>query len=219
MVAIGADRHIVVVLFDQRLAVDALEIGRGEAGRREVAIDRVVVGASGRVDESDSERLVEALAGAVPAKTWDDLTSAVSTDDTELLVLCPHADYEDFILEIGDAELERGRIAEEYVTGGRDVKPFVLLFGCRTAPTADDPAGFASRFMQTGARAVFHSSTDLLNKHSVELARRLASRLVVGMDPPQLLSEAMTAFRRQAVADGYLAGLSIASIGDADWRV
>jgi CHAT domain len=189
------------------------------AGRREVAIDRIVIGASGRVGTTDSAKLVKALAGSVAAKTWKDLTAALSTDDTQLLVLCPHADYEKLILEIGDADLERGRIAKRYVTGGRDVKPFVLLFGCRTAPTADDPAGFASRFMQTGARAVFHSSTDLLNKHAVELARRLASRLVEGMDPPQVLSEAMTAFRRQAVADGYLAGLSIASIGDADWRV
>ena len=105
------------------------------------------------------------------------------------------------------------------MTGGREVKPFVVLFGCRTAPTSDDPGGFATRFMQTGARAVFHSSTDLLNSHAVELAQRLAGRLVNPVDPPEPLSEAMTAFRRRAVADGYLAGLAIAWIGDADWRV
>jgi hypothetical protein len=192
---------------------------RPRAGRRGVRIDRIVVGASGRVDEADSAKLVTALAGAVGAKNWRDLTTALSADDTQLLVLCPHADYEKFILEIGHANLKRGRIAERYVTGGRDVKPFVVLFGCRTAPTSHDPGGFAARFMQTGARAVFHSSTDLLSSHAIELARRLASRLVDGTDPPQLLSEAMTAFRRRAVADGYLAGLAIASIGDADWAV
>lgn len=192
---------------------------RPRAGHRDVSIERIVVGASRRVGTADSKRLVDGLPGAAPAATWADLMTALSTHDTQLLVLCPHADYKKFVLEIGDADLKRGRIAERYVTGGRDVKPFVLLFGCRTAPTADDPAGFASRFMQTGARAVFHSSTDLLNRHAVELARRLARRLAEGMEPPQLLSEAMTAFRRQAVADGYIAGLSIASIGDADWRV
>jgi hypothetical protein len=134
-------------------------------------------------------------------------------------VLCPHADYAKHALEIGNANLERGRIAPRYVTGGREVKPFVVLFGCRTAPTPDDPGGFAAHFQRTGARVVFHSSTDLLNAHAVELARRLASRLADGMHPPQLLSDAMTAFRRRAVADGYLAGLAIAAVGDADWRV
>jgi hypothetical protein len=192
---------------------------RPRAGRRDVAIGRIVFGASGRVSTTDSNRLVKALAGAVNAPTWKEWTQALTIDDTHLLVLCPHADYKKLILEIGNANLDRGRIVERYVTGGREVKPFVVLFGCRTAPTPDDPGGFATRFIQTGARAVFHSSTDLLNRHAVELAGRLARRLVDGMDPPQLLSEAMTAFRRQAVADGYLAGLSIAAIGDADWRV
>jgi hypothetical protein len=192
---------------------------RPRTGRRDVRIDRIVVGASGRVDEVDSAKLVAALAGAVSAKTWKDLTTELSADDTQLLVLCPHTDYEKLVLEIGRTNLTRGRIAARYVTGGRDVKPFVVLFGCRTAPTPDDPGGFAARFIQTGARAVFHSSTDLLSSHAIELASRLASRLVGGVDPPQLLSEAMTAFRRQAVADGYLAGLAIAAIGDADWAL
>jgi hypothetical protein len=192
---------------------------RPRRGRRDVAVTRIVVGASGRVDTTESAKLVRALAGAVPAKTWKDLTTELRAYDTQLLVLCPHTDYEKLTLEIGEANLARGRIAPRYVTGGRKVRPFVVLFGCRTAPTPDDPAGFAGRFVQTGARAVFHSSTDLLNTHAIELAQRLAIRLVEGADPPQMLSEAMTAFRRQAVADGYLAGLAIASIGDADWRV
>jgi hypothetical protein len=45
---------------------------RPRAARRNVPIERILVGTSVRVDDADTTNLVNGLAGAVPAKTWKD---------------------------------------------------------------------------------------------------------------------------------------------------
>ena len=134
-------------------------------------------------------------------------------------MLLPHTDYGGGTMEIERNRLHRAKIEATYVTGLRDVKPLMLLFGCRTTGTAGDPAGFAARFMQKGACAVFHSSTDLRNVHATELARRLTGHLTGPRRRPRLLSDALTAFRREAVHDGMIVAFAISAFGDADWRV
>ena len=182
-------------------------------------VNRIVFGASARVTAKDRAKTVRALgAQATAVESWDEWLQSLKAAPTELLVLLPHTDSAKATLEICDATRERGEIEEDYVTGEReDVNPIVILFGCRTAGTKGDPAGFAARFMQSGASVVFHSTTDLKNSHATELARRLSARLAQPRD--EMLSEALAAFRREAVHDGYLAGFAIAAFGDADWRV
>jgi hypothetical protein len=105
------------------------------------------------------------------------------------------------------------------VTGGRDVDPIVILFGCRTTGTRGSPGGFAASFLEEGACAVFHSAADLRNVHATELARRLAAVLTLPGHRPRMLSDALLEFRRAAVRDGLVPALGIAAFGDADWRI
>lgn len=189
-------------------------------GTRDLVIRRVLLGASERVKPADREATLLALGdGATSVASWEDWAAALKEADTDLLVLLPHADYNHVLLEISKDGLRRSHIEREFVTGARDVHPVVILFGCRTTGKADDPAGFATRFMSKGARAVFHSSTDLLNVHAAALAQRLVGHLTTVGREPQLLSEAQAAFRREAVHDGYVAAFAIAAFGDADWRL
>lgn len=197
-----------------------LDLDRPRRGKRDLVIKRGVLGASERVRPGDRDATLAALgATAAGASSWLEWVSALKAEDTQLLVLLPHTDYRKVSLEIAADALVRGQIEAEHVTGDREVKPVVVLFGCRTTGKADDPAGFAARFKQKGARAVFHSSTDLLNVHATELARRLVAHLVDGSRPPQLLSDVVATFRRAAVHDGLLAALSVSAYGDADWRM
>jgi hypothetical protein len=190
------------------------------SGRRDVVVRRILFGASERVTASAREATVAALGpGATAVSSWREWEAELKAADTQLLVLLPHTDYREVLLEIRSDGLPRDHIERDHVTGKRKVSPIVLLFGCRTTGQADDPAGFATIFLVKGARAVFHSSTDLLNVHATALAQRLVGRITQPGRAPQLLSEALADFRREAVHDGLVAAFAIAAYGDADWRV
>jgi hypothetical protein len=189
-------------------------------GQRELAVNRALFAASSRVDSADCAETVKAIGhNASAVKGWSEWQKELKAKDTELLVLLPHTDYAKRTLEVTKATLRRGRIREGYVTGGRKVEPILILFGCRTVGTSGDPSGFAMRFHQKGASAVFHSTTDLLNAHAAELARRLVKHLTNRGARPRLLSDSLTEFRREAVRDGYVVALGIAALGDADWKL
>lgn len=138
---------------------------------------------------------------------------------SDLLVLLPHTDYVRPSLEISTKTLRRGQIHTDHVTGGHDVAPIVLLFGCQTTGTVDDRAGFASAFMAQHAGMVFTSLTPLLGTHAATLARRLVGMLRDPTRPRCRVGELTTVFRADAVRAGELAALAITAYGDADWRV
>jgi len=216
------ERHHFDPALDRELQQQHLLLAVGEHSRREpLKLTRTLLGASQRVKPADRSKTLAALGpGATVVMSWDEWEAAVKAADTELLVLVPHTDWNDTALEIANDKLTRDRIERTLVTGDRKgVQPVVVLFGCRTTGRATDPAGFASRFMIKGAAAVFHSSTDLLNFHASELARRLAGQLISPSRNTELLSDALAAFRRDAVHDGLIAALSISAFGDADWRI
>jgi hypothetical protein len=193
---------------------------RPRPGRRDLTIRRVRLGASRRVSDADVADTVRQIGHDARAVTsWEDWTSQLAEADTELLILLPHTDVANARLEIARGWLDRSFIEWPYVTGGRPVKPIVLLFGCRTSGTAGDPAGFASVFMRAGAATAFHSCTDLRNVHATELARRLTHELLQPVTSPRMLSDVLAAFRRAAVHDGAIAALAISAFGDADWSV
>ena len=189
--------------------------------RDQIHIERALFGASRRVDAKDSATTVKALGhGATAVTSWEEWEQALAAQDTQLLVLLPHTDYADATLEIASKTLERGLIEESYVTGNRKgVSPILVLFGCRTVGYAGDPAGYAARFIRHGAKAVFHSSTDLKNVHATDLARRLTGLLTEAGHDPRPLSDILAAFRREAIDDGMVVALGIAAFGDADLRV
>jgi hypothetical protein len=216
------ERHRYDPRSDAALAVGYQLVGSRQPrrGQRDLAVDHALLGASSRVTAADSAATVKALGpAAAAAENWTAWTTALEGKGAQLLVLLPHTDYKKATLEIGKSTLRRGRIGASHVTGGRDDHPVVILFGCRTTGTGGDPAGFAERFALQGASAVFHSVADLRNVYATELARRLYGCLVRPGQPPRLVSDALTQFRREAVRDGFVFALAISALGDADWRI
>ena len=192
-------------------------------GQRDILVTSVAFAAAGQVPQPSQDKVVAALAvvGDARAETWDRWQAALATKPFDLLVLLPHTDYNLPSLFIGSqVELRRGQIEPPFVTGGHDdLRPMVVLFGCETAGTGDDPAGFATRFMTKGAAVVFTSLTKLLGSHAAELAERLGVLLLDQTRAKMPLSELLTRFRQEAVRSGLLAALAVGAYGDADWRV
>lgn len=194
-------------------------------GRARLTVRRGALAASSKVSAKDAAATLAALAaldpGARRALTWEDWTAGLAAVDTDVLVLLPHTDVARATLEISRATLARGRIEARHVTGGRGVRPVVLLLGCDTAGSAEDPAGFATRFLARDAAVVVASLTMLRTGHAALLAERLVTELRTAARDRRRTptGDLVTAFRRAAVADGLLAGLAIAAYGDADWTI
>lgn len=191
-------------------------------GQTDLAVTSAVFAAARQVPAADQDKVVAALAiGTARADTWDKWETALAATPFDLLVLLPHTDFSLPSLFIGSqVELRRAQIEPPFVTGGHaGLRPMVVLFGCETAGTGDDPAGFATRFMTKGAAVVFTSLTKLLGSHAAELAERLGVLLLDGNRAKMPLAELLTRFRQEAVRSGLLAALAVGAYGDADWRV
>lgn len=194
-------------------------------GRARLTVRHCALAASSKVSAKDAAATLAALAAGDPAArravTWDEWTAGLAAADTDVLVLLPHTDVARATLEISRTTLARGRIESRHVTGGRAVRPVVLLLGCDTAGSADDPAGFATRFLARDAAVVVASLTMLRTGHAARLAERLVAELRTAARDRRRTptGDLVTAFRRAAVADGLLAGLAIAAYGDADWTI
>ncbi len=190
--------------------------------RRRLTITRALLAASDKVDPADVDTAKAVLrVAAQRVESWDDWVGALAGAPTDLLLLMPHTDPAQPSLEIsGRPPLRREYIEWEHVTGERpDVHPIVVLFGCDTGGSEEDPAGYATRFMARGAAAVFSTLTMLLNTHAAAMSQQLAALL---MDPERgevPLGELVARFRRDAVRAGLVAALSVTAYGDADWKV
>jgi hypothetical protein len=188
--------------------------------RHQLSVTHATVGASSKVPIAAVKTTLATLdPDARQATTWDDWAEALQTVPSDVLVLMPHTDTQAGTLEISSSILRRGRIGVKHVTGGHDVDPIVMLLGCDTAGSADDPAGFATTFMARKAAVVFASLTMLFNSHAATLAQRLATMLRDPTRDPQPMGDLVRAFRRQAVLDRVLPALSVTAYGDADWTV
>ncbi len=191
-------------------------------GHRDIPATSVAFAAASQVPAAAQAKVVAALAvGDAHPDTWDAWQAALAGKAFDLLVLLPHTDFSLPSLFIGSqVELRRGQIEAPFVTGGHpDLKPMVVLFGCETAGTGKDPAGFAMRFMTKGAAVVFTSLTKLLGSHAAELAERLGVLLLDDTRAKMPLAELLTRFRQEAVRSGLVAALAVGAYGDADWRV
>ena len=193
-------------------------------GRRRLTVRHAVLATSEKVSAADVRATLKVLGGGTPrAKTWTEWTRALAAADTDVLVLLPHTTVVDAasILEISASTLDRARIERRHVTGGRTVRPLVLLLGCDTAGTALDPGGFATRFLQRDAAVVLSALTMLDTSHAARLAERTVTALrEAAADRRRTpLGDLVTAVRRTAVADGLVSALAVTAYGDADWTV
>ena len=187
--------------------------------RRRLAVTHVALAASTKVRPADVDRALTTFGGITRAATWEAWTSALAAAPTELLVLMPHTDPTVKTLEISGKSLRSGRIERKHVTGPHEIAPVVMLFGCDTAGSKDDPAGYVPRFMAKGAAVVFSTLTMLLGRHAAALSERLGSMLRAQDRKVQPLGEVVAAFRREAVRDGLISALAVTAYGDADWKV
>ena len=172
---------------------------QGRCGRAEDGLDGL--GAAGSAVQADGRR-----------------GRRLSRKPSELLVLIPHTDTGEALMEIAANDAGPGRVRARIRHGQRRLDPLVVLFGCDTAGNADDPAGYAGRFLPKERRSSSHarpccstSTPPRCRNLLAALSREPARRRPGGRRPPR--------FRRTAVRDGLLAALAITAYGDADWRV
>lgn len=188
--------------------------------QRTLDLAGAVLAASTKVRDTDVAKTLATLGSdTVQAATWAEWTTALKTKPTHLLVLLPHADPAVRTLEISGKTLRSGRIEKPHVTGNQPVSPAVMLFGCDTAGSKEDPAGYATRFMAKGAAVVFSTLTMLLGRHAAAMAQRLGTVLRDPGRAGQPLGELVAEFRREAVRAGLISALAVTAYGDADWKV
>lgn len=202
------------------LGAQFLLIAEPRANARTLSAGRALLGASSKVTTTSIKETLKSLGDGVQAEAgWQAWADALKDTGRDLLVLMPHADTKAATLEIAKKTLDRGRIHPDYVTGGHQVRPIVLLFGCDTAGSLDDPAGYATRFMQCGAATVLTSLTMLRASHAADLASRLCTMLRDSGRSTMPVAELIMRFRRAAVRAGQPVALAITAQGDADWTV
>jgi hypothetical protein len=194
---------------------------------RRLPVDTVALGASKIVTKSQMTETITSInmprgpstSQTTQVKSWDEWSALVAKGTTNLLLLMPHSSGA--TLEISGDVLPRGSVDNRYVTGAVENRhPAVVLFGCGTAGTEANPAGFAARFMQAGAGVVFAAFVDLYQGHAAQMTRDLDSLLRPNaIIPPRTIGEVLSEFRRQGAHKGLLSTLSITAYGDSDWTV
>jgi len=186
-------------------------------------ITRAVLAASEKVDVADVEATKAMLrVAAERVTTWSAWKAALArpaSPPADLLLLMPHTDPNVASLEISKDTRRRGQIEEWHVTGRRAVHPLVVLFGCDTAGSKEDPAGYAARFISKGAAVVFSTLTMLLNTHAVAMSQHLVALLNDPARDERPVGELVARFRRDAVRSGLISALSVTAYGDAGWTV
>lgn len=189
-----------------------------ERERTRIIARRSVLAASVKVAKEDVSATA-ALLGVEALTSWEAWEQAIAAEDTDLLILMPHTDAKQDTLEISRKKLRGGRIEARYVTGRRKVTPVVVLFGCDTSGSGDNPAGYAAKFKRADAGVVFATLTMVLGSHAAAMSQRLATYLLDQSRSAVPMGEALTQFRRESVRAGLLAALSVTAYGDTDWRV
>lgn len=219
----------------ERLNPDtALSASAPQSDRRNLPpIDSVVFAASDKVPETERNgawTTIKAHVGnAVLAHTWPEWRKAVK-NHPRLLVALPHHDaeaVEDFI-EIGNASLgpdfsrlRRGQITAAYINpDSRDPGPILLLLGCKTG--AESELGYQQlvrEFQRLKTAIVLGTLAQILGRHAAPLASELVEQLMSIKDMDMDFGTVMRHVRRNMLARGYLLGLCLVTVGDAEWRL
>jgi hypothetical protein len=185
--------------------------------------------ASQRVDQvvpGGTLAVADALAAVGPhtqVSLWAQWrTVAAAADAPALMMLLPHTAYNHSVDAFG---LEIGTDDVEYAFNGclpSDEHPaIVVLLGCETARAGElSYETFPAQFRYAGAEVVIATLTEVLGRHASPIASRLVGELYRQCTTDACgMGEVMLMLRRNLLADGLLAVLTLAAFGDADWLV
>ncbi|MCL5744987.1 MAG: hypothetical protein M1541_13850 [Acidobacteria bacterium] len=191
-----------------------------------------VLGASRKADmgvKGSVTGLQTKLAAAVPnsagpASRWAEWRQDICTLSPSLLVLIPHTDRDtDRILtmEIGGDVLAIDHIDESCIRGPQTSSPpIVLLLGCETGSADISFEGIVSQIRLFGPSVVVSTSTRILGRQATVVAAEFLEQLAAWRGKPNAtFGDVMLAVRRGMLGKGYPMILSVASYGDADWRL
>ena len=209
----------------------AIQDNRNSRRKQLNVLERAVVAASDRANAQVKQsvpRLMTALRKYdVPssvASNWEDWKTKIAALHPSLLILIPHTDIDEdnkvAELEIGSKQwLTVDQIDESYIGQGRS-QPVVLLLGCETSRNDIVFEDFISNFMLSGAAIVVASSTLVLGRQATVLAAEFVKAIKnTSKKRKTTFGDVMLAVRRTMLKKGYPMVLSVASWGDADWRM
>jgi hypothetical protein len=180
-------------------------------------------------DARPSDLLQQALGELVgPAAltrvtSWRAWRSAVKSRHPQLLVVLGHTETAggEMTIEIGEeSRLARPDVSTAVLRGKVDPPPLVVLLACASAAAGDTFGGLPAAFTGRGAAAVVATLSKLKGPHGARAAAAVVKALRGSTtDDGVTLGRALTAARRQLVADGVLVGLLLVAHGEIDLLV
>lgn len=189
-----------------------------------------LVGASTKAeDHNGPTRLSDVIAalntaGVKPiyAKNWSEWRKQVERlpqDEASLLLIIGHTEFKApkrGALEIGDDKLTRTEINHNYIGGGHAL---AVILGCSTAGNVEGVNSFATDFRRDGAAVVIGTTTAVLGRHALPLAKALVEGLAQRAAGPASirLGALMRDLRLHFLSKGIPIGLATVAFGDADW--
>jgi hypothetical protein len=192
-------------------------------------LDNVLLAASNRVANEQQTALtdLQATIGTITADyrfaaTWNEWEQLIQAQQPRLLALITHTEEEagEPVMEIGGDTLRSSEVNKEHIKTDTTHWPIVLLIGCSTG---DPTKGFMSLptvFRQEGAGVVLATLTVVRGRYAAPITGQVIDRLVkYAAGPRTPFGELMRNLRRDLLAQGYPAILSLIAYGDADWEL
>lgn len=188
-------------------------------------LDRIVIGASDRVDKAKigrrkptkvmHETLIDAGLGAPPLLTdWKQWQDEIKDHAPQVLVLLTHSENDS--LELGakktfdSLDLWTGLVREPFNT--EPAGPIVLLVGCETGVTRG-LSSFAEHFRNLGASVVIGTSGTTLGRFAAPIAGELIAALNDPAGPPTI-GATLLEVRRRTLAKGWVTSLLMMAFTD-----
>jgi hypothetical protein len=197
-------------------------------------ISSAIFAASNKVPQTERDAAWETIKSKITdseqVTTWPSWRQTINHRQPRLLIALPHHDQgavEDYI-EIGDiamgedlSRLRRSQITADYVNpSGDDPGPILLLLGCKTSTASElGYIGLVREFQRQKTTIVLGTVAQILGRHAAPLAKELVKQITAIEDSETDFGTIMRRVRREMLARGYLMGLCLVAVGDAEWRL
>lgn len=162
------------------------------------------------------------LFGTDEARDWDDWRLKMKSRPN-LLVLLVHTDEVKGtrVLEIGDEDLLTAAEIRADIGGGPGQPQLLLLIGCSAADVGASFQTYPESFRDAGVSIVLAPIAPLRGQEAVNIVRHVAGRIAqqTASAQPLPFGELLPRLRRELLAGGHPAVLSLVGFGDGDWLI